>query len=113
MTDYLNPHRIYPDNISRRIDVPPGFDSERGIKPMEYKSARIAEDDLPVGATVKESLTVECAYCQGWKINNAYGIQQDKAGRWCLEIAIDHCEFVVIQNIKFCPSCGRKLEERK
>ena len=54
MTDYLNPHKIYTD----RVDIAPGFDSERGIKPMEYKSARIAEDDLPVGATVKESLTV-------------------------------------------------------
>ena len=29
MTDYLNPHRIYPDDISRRIDIPPGFDSVR------------------------------------------------------------------------------------
>ena len=29
MTDYLNPHRIYPDDISRRIDTPPGFDSVR------------------------------------------------------------------------------------
>ena len=29
MTDYLNPHHIYPDDISRRIDIPPGFDSVR------------------------------------------------------------------------------------
>ena len=29
MTDYLNPHKLYPDNISRRIDIPPGFDSAR------------------------------------------------------------------------------------
>ena len=66
MTDFLNPHRIsanYPivnragEIQTGRIDIAPGFDS-RGIKPMEYKSARIAEDDLPVGATVKESLTV-------------------------------------------------------
>ena len=41
MTDYLNPHRIYPDDISRRIDIAPGFDSVRE-KP-----------------TVKESLTTE------------------------------------------------------
>lgn len=60
MTDYINPDKLYPDDISRRIDTPPGFDSLRdaGIKPMEYKSARIAEDDLPVGATVKESSKV-------------------------------------------------------
>ena len=67
MTDYLNPHQIsanYPvvnragEIQTGRIDNPPGFDS-RGIKPMEYKSARIAEDDLPVGATVRESLTTQ------------------------------------------------------
>jgi hypothetical protein len=29
MTDYLNPDKIYPDDISRRIDTPPGFDSRR------------------------------------------------------------------------------------
>ena len=29
MTDYLNPHKLYPDDISRRIDIPPGFDSVR------------------------------------------------------------------------------------
>ena len=29
MTDYLNPHRIYPDCPSRRIDIPPGNDSVR------------------------------------------------------------------------------------
>lgn len=29
MTDYLNPHRVYPDCPSRRIDNPPGFDSIR------------------------------------------------------------------------------------
>jgi hypothetical protein len=29
MTDYLNPHRIYPDCPTRRIDNPPGFDSVR------------------------------------------------------------------------------------
>ena len=29
MTDYLNPHKIYPEDTSRRIDNPPGFDSVR------------------------------------------------------------------------------------
>ena len=29
MTDYLNPHKLYPDCPSRRIDNPPGFDSVR------------------------------------------------------------------------------------
>jgi len=91
--DYMNTHKTYPDDISRRIDIAPGFDSVR--------------------PAVKESLTTECDYCNGWKINSAYGIRQDKAGRWCLEIPVDHCEYVVIQNIKFCPDCGRKLEESK
>ena len=83
MTDYLNPHHIYPDDISRRIDIAPGFDS-RGIKPMEYKSARIAVDDLPVGATVKESLTTGCDYCNG-----DYETQE------------------------YCPVCGEKNRRRK
>ena len=39
MTDYLNPHRIYPDNPSRRIDNPPGFDSIRGNSDQEELSA--------------------------------------------------------------------------
>lgn len=30
MTDYINPHKIYPDDINRRIDTPPGFDSREG-----------------------------------------------------------------------------------
>ncbi len=29
MPDHLNPDKIYPDDISRRIDTPPGFDSVR------------------------------------------------------------------------------------
>jgi hypothetical protein len=29
MTDYLNPDKLYPDDISRRIDTLPGFDSVR------------------------------------------------------------------------------------
>ena len=29
MTDYLNPDKLYPDDISRRIDTSPGFDSVR------------------------------------------------------------------------------------
>ena len=49
MTDYLNPHRIYPDDISRRIDIAPGFDSDRTPK------------DPLVVPTVKESLTTEGA----------------------------------------------------
>ena len=27
--DYMNTHKLYPDDISRRIDIPPGFDSAR------------------------------------------------------------------------------------
>ena len=39
MTDYLNPHRIYPDCSSRRIDNPPGFDSIRGNSDQDELSA--------------------------------------------------------------------------
>lgn len=39
MTDYLNPDKIYPDDISRRIDIPPGLDSIRGNSDQEELSA--------------------------------------------------------------------------
>lgn len=29
MTDYINPDKLYPEDTSRRIDRPPGFDSVR------------------------------------------------------------------------------------
>ena len=45
--DYMNTHKIYPDDISRRIDIPPGFDSDRTPK------------EPLVVPTVKESLTTE------------------------------------------------------
>ena len=44
MTDYLNPHRIYPDDISRRIDIAPGFDSVRE-KPTVKESLTTALDE--------------------------------------------------------------------
>ena len=28
---WTNPDKLYPDDISRRIDIPPSFDSRRGI----------------------------------------------------------------------------------
>ena len=42
MTDYLNPHRIYPDDISRRIDIAPGFDS---VRPAVKESLTTALDE--------------------------------------------------------------------
>ena len=42
MTDYLNPHKLYPDNISRRIDIPPGFDS---VRPAVKDSLTTALDE--------------------------------------------------------------------
>ena len=45
--DYMNTHKLYPDDISRRIDIPPGFDSDRTPK------------EPLVVPTVKESLTTE------------------------------------------------------
>ena len=53
MTDYLNPHRIYPDDISRRIDVPPGFD---GFRDTATDGKPHPDNGVP---TVKESLTVD------------------------------------------------------
>ena len=42
MTDYLNPHRIYPDNPSRRID---GLPEEAILfKNLEYDNAIIGEN---------------------------------------------------------------------
>lgn len=46
MTDYLNPHKIYPDDINRRIDIPPGFDSVRTPVKKETRSAYIAGGNM-------------------------------------------------------------------
>ena len=88
MTDYLNPHKLYPDDISRRIDIPPGFDSVR--------------------PAVKESLTTAepCAWCDPnhyllrysitWWVRSNYGKR--------------HWMSVTKQNkANFCPMCGRGL----
>jgi hypothetical protein len=59
MTDYLNPHKIYTDEISRRIDIAPGFDS---VRPAVKESLTTALDEnglVPCGcggkARIEES----------------------------------------------------------
>jgi hypothetical protein len=39
MTDYINPDKLYPDDISRCIDNPPGNDSIRGNSDQDELSA--------------------------------------------------------------------------
>ena len=105
--DYMNTHKLYPDDISRRIDIPPGFDSVRDVNYTHETGA--------TGATVKESLTTErekiigkypnphpdgCTRC---KYLNAPEILYDY-NSWDGGISFDN----VITN--FCPTCGRKLE---
>lgn len=46
MTDYLNPDKLYPDDINRRIDIPPGFDSVRTPVKKETRSAYIAGGNM-------------------------------------------------------------------
>ena len=53
MTDYLNPHKLYPDDISRRIDIPPGFDSDRATLHCHTPG----EEDVVIEAE-KEGLAV-------------------------------------------------------
>ena len=49
MTDYLNPDKIYPDDTSRRIDNPPGFDSVRqGGRTMSREGSMTSTEDYIV-----------------------------------------------------------------
>ena len=43
MTDHLNPHRIYPDDISRHIDIAPGNDSIRSTYTGDLSDASIVQ----------------------------------------------------------------------
>ena len=57
MTDYINPHRVYPDNPSRRIDNPPGNDSIRqGSKENgERMTYRIAGVTVEINGSEREA----------------------------------------------------------
>ena len=104
--DYMNTHKLYPDDISRRIDIPPGFDSAR--------------------PTVKESLTTECEYCNGTEKplfhENKYEpyesmqswitISESKESkRHLIEVDLwDGANTYAAFEINYCPMCGRKLE---
>ncbi|MGI6235714.1 MAG: hypothetical protein ACOYI6_10765 [Christensenellales bacterium] len=54
MTDYLNPDKLYPDDISRRIDIPPGFDSVR----TPVKNQRGSADK-----TERQCMANQCVHC--------------------------------------------------
>ena len=112
MTDYLNPHRIYPDNISRRIDIAPGFDSDRTPK------------EPLVVPTVKESLTTaDCLFCKELRDYKDIQLRQEFAYEYTAAIVsrlykagnprarststnYGNSKYV----LNFCPMCGRKLE---
>ena len=90
MTDYLNPHKIYTDDISRRIDIAPGFDSVR--------------------PTVKDSLTTAepCAWCDPnhylLRFNVSWWVRASTGKRKWMSVTQQN-------KAKYCPMCGRKLEE--
>ena len=98
MTDYLNPHKIYPD----RVDIAPGFDSDRTPK------------EPLVVPTVKESLTTECEYCdRGVDIPCLDdGEVSISSSRRLMEVGGKVCGLWsnVEFHINYCPMCGRKLE---
>ena len=105
--DYMNTHKTYPDDISRRIDIPPGFDSVR--------------------PAVKESLTTECEYCNDtneqkplYYANNYEPYEGmvsviEISGEWngikpMIEVDLwDGANVSAVFEINYCPMCGRKL----
>ena len=90
--DYMNTHKTYPDDISRRIDIAPGFDSVR--------------------PPVKESLTTAepCAWC-----NPEHHLLRFNVSWWVRASTGKRKWMSVTQQNKanYCPMCGRKLEERQ
>jgi len=77
MTDYLNPDKLYPDDISRRIDTPPGFDSVRVSTGFQWDGGdkterRCRTASVPKSVKQKfrnlhsetaEICTLRCDYC--------------------------------------------------
>ena len=77
MTDYLNPHRIYPDDISRRIDIAPGFDSVRPAVKESLTTAptlsgwvrtadRLPENGDDVLVCYDDEITIGCYVGNRW-----------------------------------------------
>lgn len=54
MTDYLNPDKLYPDDISRRIDTPPGFDTARQVS--ANLSEKLPQNSPKCGADYRQQL---------------------------------------------------------
>lgn len=66
MTDYLNPDKLYPDDISRRIDTPPGFDSvrnQRGSADKTKEFCMMANQGICCGQEMPEGDQV-CGHCR-------------------------------------------------
>ena len=86
MTDYLNPHRIYTDDISRRIDIAPGFDSVRDC----WKNEPPVKESL-TPQTDKISAVHRCALCTKTMQDDTYicetcaHIDRSMAGRQTYE----------------------------
>jgi hypothetical protein len=55
MTDYLNPHKLYPDCPSRRIDNPPGNDSIRSEEKGGRMTYRIVGVTVEINGSEREA----------------------------------------------------------
>jgi len=108
MSDYLNPHKIYPDDISRCIDTPPGLDPTRQVG--ANLSEKPAQNSPKCGAGYRQQLdemgrddtttvTRDVCYDHG-EITNYGAYRCDKCG------AKQPDEY------PYCPGCGRRIERR-
>lgn len=80
MTDYLNPDKLYPDDISRRIDTPPGFDSvrtpvknQRGGADKTKEFCMMANECVTCGDEMPEGDHV-CKGCRTRRANYPHGL---------------------------------------
>ena len=122
MTDYLNPDKLYPDDISRRIDTPPGFDSvrtpvknQRGTLPGEWIYT------IGKGSCMDYHVTAKCSEC-GWDWFSKDGVGNCSAvlGAFITngDSKRDEAERFLIENAKannklnYCPNCGAKMEDK-
>lgn len=117
MTDYLNPDKLYPDDISRRIDTPPEFDSVRTPTGFQRdggdktESRRMANQCICCGQEMPEGDHV-CTELSGrqervwytrqhpWDTGQEYRryVTVPAEGVYRNEVAVD-----------FCPFCGEEL----
>ena len=120
--DYMNTHKLYPDDISRRIDIPPGFDSAR---PTVKESLLVAKRCVACGAEmaaenpsqtcwVCEDIRkpIPCAWCNPehhlLRFNVSWWVRASTGKRKWMSVTQQYKK-----QVNFCPMCGRKLEESK